>query len=140
MNFRPSLKTIQALGLMAMTTATLTATSMTINSAPSSAQTIPPRLFQFINKGLYVARYELSYKVNGRSFTHKTGDVVINRSASFKVPFNATDIRTEGILFTGLFNETRRVFFHRFPTVPQNTCFTTFGTTLHPQQNQDCRL
>jgi hypothetical protein len=140
MRFRPSLKSVQALGLMAITTATLTATNMTINAAPSSAQTIPPRLVQFINKGLYVARYELSYKVNGRPFTHKTGDVVINRSVSFQVPGNATDIRTEGILFTGLFNETKRVFFHHFPKMPQNTCFTTFGTTLHPQQNQDCRL
>ncbi|WNZ45422.1 hypothetical protein Q2T42_26895 [Leptolyngbya boryana CZ1] len=140
MNFRHSLKAIQAMGLMAMTAATMTATHMTTNVAPSTAQTPPPRLFQFINKGLYVARYQLSYTVNGRPVTHKTGDVVINRSVSFRVPGNATDIRTEGILFTGLFNETRRVFFHRFPTVPQNTCFTTFGTTLHPQQNQDCRL
>lgn len=140
MNFHHSLKAIQAVGLMAITAATMTAASMTTHVAPSDAQTIPPRLFQFINKGLYVARYELSYKVNGKLFTHKTGDVVINRSVSFKVPVNATDIRTEGILFTGLFNETRRVFFHRFPQMPQNTCFTTFGTTLHPQQNQDCRL
>jgi hypothetical protein len=166
MQFLRSIKSFQALSLAAATAATMA----TANIAPSMAQTpstagtavfngLPgkpiirltppapaanPVNFNLTNKGGYVARFEVSYSLNKNPFSLKTGDVTLNNRVTFSVPGDATDIRVSSFLFTGLFGETRQIFFNKFNTVPQtipgNACFTVFGTTLSPQSNNDCRL
>jgi hypothetical protein len=92
----------------------------------------------FINRGGYVARYNLTYNLAGTIRNFDTGDIPIAQKKVFSIPAQATNIKASGILFTGLFTQTKPIFSRNISNPQSNVCFTTFGTTFNPQLNNSC--
>jgi cytolysin (calcineurin-like family phosphatase) len=140
------LKCAQAIGLAA-TTATLlfpaipSQAQLTINNPipPSTFNTTPkiqlpvtpqkPGLITFINKGAYVAEYQLRYDLHGKTQFFKVEYVPVGQKHSFTIPANALNIQTSGRHFVWMLvnGEYRSIFHQSFPKPPNHVCFTTVG-------------
>jgi hypothetical protein len=93
-----------------------------------------------INRGAYVAKYNMSYRVDLRSSpTQSSGNITAGNRFTFSIPANASDVELKGILFTGLFDATKPIFTKpNLPNTHNNICFTTTGTTFKPSVNNSC--
>lgn len=96
-----------------------------------------PVAWAFKNEGGYVARYTLSYHVEGASPTKiETGDVLLGASVEFEIPGEAVNIQMTGKAATGLFWEPwKEIFSQDFWKVSHfsSNQIRTYGTTLDPK-------
>jgi hypothetical protein len=120
MNFQRSIKSIQALGLVAATAATMMAT----NVAPSQAQ-VARRTITFHNQAGFNSRFF----VTGPTIrTFDTGSIPLGQSRSVTYPAGTKvtiTLRSE-------FGPNKVV--HQVDNIPlnQSLCFKTFGTIFNP--------
>lgn len=93
----------------------------------------------FFNEGGFSARFSLAYSYLGETQTFSTGDMALGNKVTYQIPAGATDVHVKGEEHTGLAWEGwRTVFDLTFPSAPNN-CFKLFGTTLHPNWNNNCK-
>ncbi|WP_342310488.1 metallophosphoesterase [Burkholderia pyrrocinia] len=105
-----------------------------VGSAPVPA---PDYHITFFNSGGYVARYSVSWNVDGKPSTVSTGALLLGNKRTFLIPGNATEIQAFGENWTGLVWEPLRTIFDvRVLPTGKNQCFKTWGTTLNAAWNQ----
>jgi hypothetical protein len=85
------------------------------------------------NEGGYVARFSVSYDLNGQEFTKDSGNFTLGVNASIEIPAGATNIRLKveemwGFGWSTIFNKT-------FPE-PVTACYKIYGTTLDPKHSE----
>lgn len=69
-----------------------------IAMVPSPKLDVPPLdgFVTFFNEGGYVAWYELSYTLNGKTVTKKTGRMALGNKETYEIPAKATNIKVKG--------------------------------------------
>jgi hypothetical protein len=87
------------------------------------------------NRGVYVARYKLSYNLNLNTKTFDSGDITVGKKIAFSIPPGATNIQIVGELYTGIFNKKKIFFSQRFDRLNSPIYLTTFGTVINPQMS-----
>lgn len=98
--------------------------------------TLTPGWVTFSNQGGYIARYTLTYVVNGQAKTMETGNLTLGFNRRFDIPSNATNIKVKGEGQTGLAWKTT---FEKSFNSPPNQCFKSFGTTLNQLWDNNCQ-
>ena len=93
----------------------------------------------FFNEAGYVAKYTLSYTLNGQLKTFSTGNIALGNKRRYDIPGNATNIRVKGEGKTGLVWEPWRTTFNKTFSSPPNKCFKSYGTTLNQKWNNNCK-
>jgi hypothetical protein len=147
----------------AFTLAALTIAVAAANIAPSFAEDLPPLTgtkvspgdiptsvipakgtpvaspgsISLLNRGAYVARYKLSYNLNANTKTIDSGDVTVGKKIAFTIPPDANNIQIVGELYTGIFNQKKVFFSHRFDRLNSPIHFTTFGNVFNPQVSRN---
>jgi hypothetical protein len=81
-------------------------------------------------EGGYVARFTLSYKLNGHDFSKDSGNISLGVNKSESIPAGATDIHLKveemwGFGWSSIFTKDY--------TEPVTKCFKVYGTTLSPK-------
>ncbi len=89
----------------------------------------------FFNEGGYVARYTLTYRLNGQTKTFSTGKLALGNKKRFEIPGSATNITLKGEA-DAVFNW-KEIFNKTFNSAP-NQCFKSYGTTISPKWNNNC--
>lgn len=88
------------------------------------------------NSGGYVARFSVSYKLNGHEFTKDSGNFTVGVNKSIMIPQGATDIFLKVEEMWGFGWST--IFTKSYPG-PVTKCFKVYGTTLNPKWEEiDC--
>jgi P pilus assembly chaperone PapD len=82
------------------------------------------------NEGGYVARFSVSYNLNGQDFTKDSGNFTLGVNASISIPAGATNIRLKVEEMWGFGWST---IFHKSYAEPLTICFKIYGTTLDPK-------
>jgi hypothetical protein len=90
---------------------------------------------RFFSQGGYASRFNLSYKVNGQAQTHTTSDLPVGQSETLAIPYNATDIKSEGYYLSG---DWHRIYADSSLLQPTYACFTTYGTVFEAKYKRDC--
>ncbi len=90
----------------------------------------------FFNEGGYVARYFLTYYVDGVKKEFKTGNMALGNKKSYTIPGNATSITVKGqgdavFSWTDIFSQTLSV-------TPESKCYKTYATIFDPAWNNNC--
>jgi hypothetical protein len=82
----------------------------------------------------YVSSFRLTYTLNGQTITKTTRDLSVGYEETFPIPYNATNIRTQGWYalagWKDLFNVTL--------SQPTYICYTSYGTVFAPSYKTDC--
>ncbi|MGJ8743656.1 RICIN domain-containing protein [Polaribacter sp.] len=92
----------------------------------------------FFNQAGYVAKYSLSYTLNGSTKSFSTGNIALGNKKRFTIPGKATNIKIKGEGKTGLLWEMWRTTFSKTYNSPPNKCFKSYGTTLNQKYNNNC--
>ncbi len=92
----------------------------------------------FFNEAGYVARYTLSYTLNGKSQSFSTGNIALGNKRRYTIPGKATNVRVKGEGKTGLVWEPWRTTFDKSYNSSPNKCFKSYGTTLNQNWNNNC--
>jgi len=82
------------------------------------------------NEGGDVARFSVSYTLNGQSFTKDSGNFTLGVNASIAIPAGATDIHVKVEEMWGYGWST--IFTKNFDA-PGTKCYKIYGTTLDPK-------
>jgi cytolysin (calcineurin-like family phosphatase) len=90
----------------------------------------------FFNQGAYVARYNLSYNLEGKPQSWIVTDVAFGNKQFFDLPAAATDILVRGEINTGL--KWKQLFNQSIDHPHAPLCFKSYGTTGKPQWNNSC--
>ena len=91
-----------------------------------------------INRGAYVAKYKIGYFLNGGFKTISSGDLTATNRFTFFIPGNATQIRFDAELYTGVITDTKIISTQFFENTHNNVCFTTRGTTFKSSIDKTC--
>ena len=139
MKLKSSLKSAKASILAAMTIALSIASNITPSQAAPPVK--PNMTLTFINRGAYIAKYNIQYNINGKNQTFESGKITVGKRFTFVVPGNVEAISTEGIFFNGIFlQQVGSIFFNpRFENRHSNVCVTTYGTTFKPSHDSSCK-
>lgn len=110
---------------------------------PSTSLPMPSRSgsITFFNKAAYVAKYLLSYMIDGKWVNHHTGNMLAGNKKTYTIPKEATEIWIKGEGKTGLIWEPwRQTFRFKVGDTPTgiDNCYKSTGTTLHQNWNTDC--
>ncbi len=97
-----------------------------------------PKTIKFFNQGGYVARYVLSYTLNGQQKVENSGDKAIGQSASYEIHPDARNINVKGFAYTGLIWAPEKAIFDLSVSATSNICLKSYGTTLNPSYNNNC--
>jgi hypothetical protein len=81
------------------------------------------------NEGGYVARFTLTYSLDGHEFTQESGDITLGVNKSAWIPAGATEIQLKVEENIGWAWST---IFTKSYAVPTTVCFKVWGTTLFP--------
>jgi hypothetical protein len=89
----------------------------------------------FFNEAGYVAKYTLTYMLDGQPQVFSTGSIALGSKRRFDIPGRATNIAVKGeadavVSWKSIFEKTF--------TSPPNQCFKTFGAIFSPQWNNNC--
>ncbi|AKG20995.1 hypothetical protein [Calothrix sp. 336/3] len=126
MQFLHSIKSAKALGLAAISAATM----ITANVAPTMAQTAPTRTITFHNAGFYNADFFITHSIPRQARALQAINLPLNQRRSFQVPLSASGTV---ITVTMRKNTDRGVFFQRqFLVDRNNICFQADGTLFNP--------
>ena len=95
-----------------------------------------PGKITFFNEGGYVARYFLTYYVNGSKKEFATGNMALGNKKSYSIPGNAKSITVKGqgdavFSWTDIFSQT-------LSEAPENKCYKTYATIFSPAWNNNC--
>lgn len=93
----------------------------------------------FFNEGGYVAKYTLVYFVNGQPVVQNTGNLALGNRKSYALPSNATNIVVKGEATTGLVWAPWETIFDKAVPSVSATCFKSYGTTLNPKWDNNCK-
>jgi hypothetical protein len=85
------------------------------------------------NSGGYVARFSLTYNLNGHDFTKDSGDFSLGVNKSVDIPTGATNIRLKVEEMWGFGWST--IFTKTFAE-PVTKCYKVYGTTLDPKYEE----
>jgi hypothetical protein len=88
-----------------------------------------------INRGAYVAKYDINYLVNGNLNTISSGNVTVRNSFTFVIPGNAININFKAEIYGGV---KTRIFGQAFQNTHNNVCFTTRGTVFNASIDNTC--
>ena len=101
----------------------------------------PNMTLTFINRGAYIAKYNIQYNINGKNQTFESGKIPVGKRFTFVIPGNVEAISTEGVFFNGIFlQQVGSIFFNpRFENRHSNVCVTTYGTTFKPSHDSSCK-
>ena len=92
----------------------------------------------FFNEAGYVARYTLTYTLNGQTKKHETGNIALGNKRRYTIPADATNIKVKGEGQTGLVWEPWKTTFEKSYSSPPTVCFKSYGTTLSQKWNNNC--
>lgn len=81
-------------------------------------------------EGGYVARFTLSYMLNGHDFSKHSGDISLGVNKSESIPSGATNIHLKVEEMWGFGWST--IFTKNYDS-PATQCFKVYGTTLSPK-------
>jgi hypothetical protein len=108
-----------------------------MEAAEKNFQITEPRVdgeVRFYCQAGFVSSFRLSYTLNGQTVTKTTADLAVGHEESFPIPYNATNIRTQGWYLNAgwkdLFNVTL--------DGPTYICYTSYGTIFGPNYKTDC--
>ena len=93
---------------------------------------------KFYNGAAYVARYTLTYQINGQTKRFETGNISAGRSKSYGLPAGSTNIYVKGEGKTGLVWEPWRTTFSQSYPTAISKCFKSKGTTLGQKWDTSC--
>jgi hypothetical protein len=154
---------MKSLTFKAFTLAALTIAVAAANIAPSFAEDLPPLTgtkvspgdiptavirvegtpvaspgsISLLNRGAYVARYKLSYKLKGTTNNFDSGDITIGKKVAFTIPATASNIQILGELYTGIFNQKKIFFTERYDRLNSPIYLTTSGTVFNPRVSRN---
>ncbi len=82
------------------------------------------------NSGAYVARFSVSYNLDGRQVIYNSGDFPVAQSRTLQIPLNACcgRLRIENLVFIAIWRDVTSFDF----TLPYFKCFSIGGTTFNP--------
>jgi hypothetical protein len=89
------------------------------------------------NEGGYVAKFSVSFELNGARQTKESGSITLGRTLNVDVPVGATNIRLKVEYFTGWLDESKVIFEKTF-TKPEVKCFKIWGTVFS-QGHDECK-
>jgi len=89
------------------------------------------------NEGGYVAKFSVSFELNGARQTKESGSITLGRTLNVDVPVGATNIRLKVEYFTGWLDESKVIFEKTF-TKPEVKCFKVWGT-IFSQGHDECK-
>ena len=89
------------------------------------------------NEGGYVAKFSVSFELNGARQTKESGSITLGRTLNVDVPVGATNIRLKVEYFTGWLDESKVIFEKTF-TKPEVKCFKIWGT-IFSQGHDECK-
>jgi hypothetical protein len=121
----------------------LTGTKISPNDIPTTVMpavgtpVANPGSISLLNRGNYVARYKLSYNLNGNTKTFNSGDITIGKKMAFTIPTGANNIQIVGELYTGVFNQKKVFLSQRINRLNSPIYLTTYGTVFNPQVSQN---
>lgn len=98
---------------------------------PRASLKLPDGNLTCVNKGAYVAKYNVSYTLDGSSQTFDSGNVLALQSKSFIIPAEATNVKIVGQGATGLVWEPWRTHLDKTFTASVSKTFESHGTTLN---------
>lgn len=89
------------------------------------------------NEGGYVAKFSVSFELNGARQTKESGSITLGRTLNIDVPVGAANIRLKVEYFTGWLDESKVIFEKTF-TKPEVKCFKVWGT-IFSQGHDECK-
>ncbi len=106
------------------------------------AETIPPPKqdgwVTFFNESGYVAKYTMTYTLNGQVQTFNSGNLAVGNKVRYEIPADATKVTVKGEGKTGLVWEPWRLtFYFEYNEVIQK-CFKSYNTSLNQLWNNNC--
>jgi cytolysin (calcineurin-like family phosphatase) len=107
-----------------------------IPNPPISMPTNKAGSITFFNQGGYVARYSLSYVLNGTVRFSNGDNLSLGNKQLFELPAAATNILVRGEVNTGL--KWKEIFNQSIDHPHAPLCFKSYGTTGNPQWNNSC--
>jgi cytolysin (calcineurin-like family phosphatase) len=92
----------------------------------------------FFNESGYVARYTMTYTLNGKVETFSTGNLATGNKIRYEIPADVTKVTVKGDGQTGLAWEPwRNTFYFEYNEVISK-CFKSYGTTLNQKWTNGC--
>jgi hypothetical protein len=89
------------------------------------------------NEGGYVAHFEVTYTLNDKELTKKSGNFTLGVNKEIAVPKGATDIRLK-VQEEWFISSWSTIFTETFSSPPK-ACYKIWGTTLNPKHEKiDC--
>jgi hypothetical protein len=89
------------------------------------------------NDGGYVAKFSVSFELNGAMQTKESGSFPLGRTFNIDVPIGAKNIKLKVEYFTGWLDESKVIFEKTF-TKPEVKCFKIWGTVFS-QGHDECK-
>jgi hypothetical protein len=89
------------------------------------------------NDGGYVARFSVSFELNGAMQTKESGSITLGRTLNIDVPIGAKNIKLKVEYYTGWLDNTGIIFEKTF-TKPEVKCFKVWGTVIS-QGHDECK-
>lgn len=90
----------------------------------------------FFNQSGYVARFSVTYTLNGKTQVKRTNDLVIGDRKTISIPANATNIKVIG---EGSTVFSWKTIFKKTYKAPPSDCFKVYETIFAPKWNNDCQ-
>lgn len=90
---------------------------------------------KFFNESGYVAKFTVSYTLNGERIETESGNLALGERKTMKIPTKATNIKIKGegstvVSWTTIFEKTY--------SSPPNKCFKVYATIFDPKWNNNC--
>ena len=93
--------------------------------------------FSVLNNGGYVAKFTLSYNLNGQQKYEDSGDFTLGFTKEIRIPDGATNV-VASVQEYWFYNALTTIFTESFDG-PVRKCYKIWGTTLSPQYGSiDC--
>jgi cytolysin (calcineurin-like family phosphatase) len=126
---------IVSVAALAIATAPMIALTANMASANSN-----PSKVTIFNQGGYVADYQISYSLNGKSNIRNFRNLRLGQKRTVTLPAGSIALRVQSQVHTGLLWEPKRSIFNQFlSSVPSEICFKTYGTTLNAKWDNQCK-
>lgn len=87
------------------------------------------------SSGAYMAKFRISFNLNGNQITYNSGDFPAQKSRELDIPVGAccVNVVAENLVFISTWKTVFRVYFES----PEDKCFRMGGTTLNPNWREE---